>query len=72
MAVKMFICGAYNNETGKVGQLWLVLLVPDDHYQSGNSIHVAGKEYILGRRDIIGKGSVVSYEMILRSEVLEL
>lgn len=72
MSIDYYICGAYNPQTKRIGALWLVMPVPNDHYQSGQSLIVNGKEYLLGRRDLIGRGEISSYELIVRSEVLEL
>jgi hypothetical protein len=69
--IDYFICAAYNPRTGLTGTLWLVMPVKRDYYKSGDSIIVKGKEYILGRRDLV-RGEISSYELILRSEVLEL
>lgn len=70
--VKWFICGAYSPQSGSIGTLWLVMLVLNDYFQSGGSIKVNGKEYLLGRRDLISRGEISSYELIKKEEVLEI
>ena len=67
-----FICAAYNPVTKKTGKLWLVTEARLDRWQSGQTIHVRDREYLLGRRELWGRGDVSSYELILREEVLEL
>lgn len=67
-----FVCGAFTPENGRIGTLWFVMTIQNDKYHSGDSILAGNKEYVLGRRELLGKGDIVSYEMIKREEVLEL
>lgn len=69
--VKHWIAGEYDAGTGKISALYLVSTVAQDRFHCGQSINVSGKEYILGKREL-DSGEVSSYELIPRSEVLEL
>lgn len=66
-----FVCGGLD-EKGKILDLWYVLTVRYDRFKSGDTVMVGGKEYILGKRLLLSRGEVVQYDLILRSEVLEL
>lgn len=65
-----YICGAYSFQTGKITTLWLVMTVPKDHFGSGEDFNVNGREYILGKREVLKGGEICSYELIKREEVL--
>lgn len=69
---KYFITANWDPVNGKLGPLWLVTLSHLDKYTSGQVVQVGNKEYVLGQRELVDSGEVVSYELILRAEILEL
>lgn len=70
--ISYFVAGSFNPDTGGIGQMWLVTFSHTDKFRCGQRITAGGKKYVLGMRDILDGGTVISYELIPITEVLEI